>query len=125
MRLPSTLSLEATGESQEYTAFGLGYGVDATDPSPLRCKHGKIRLVLPALSNVEEAVKKERKKYEEIISSLIAHSSSVSLSVSDIVAQGLTLSAEGEFTRERSKEMVARGERYYYVLVKLVCVWRL
>ena len=54
-------------------------------------------------------MKKERKKYEEIISSIVSYSSSINLSVSDIVAKSLTLSAEGEFSRERSKEMVATG----------------
>lgn len=107
--LQRSLTLEATEESEEYTGFGLGYGVDATDPSPLRCKHGKVRLVLPNLTNVEEAIKKERSKYEEIISSLVTHSSSVNLSVSEMMAKSLALSVEGEFTRERFKEMIARG----------------
>lgn len=104
-----SITLEAEDECQEYTSFGLGYGVDATDPAPLRSKHGKVRTVLSDLANVEESMKKERKMYEEIISSIITHSSTVNLSVSDIVAKSLTLSAEGEFSRERSKEMVARG----------------
>lgn len=112
-----SFSLEAKGESEEYTLFGLGYGVDASDPSPLRCKHGKVRVVLPDLSNVEETTKKERKRYEEIIASIVTHSASVNLSVSDVVAKALTVSAEGEFSRERSKEMIASG-RWIFVFVQ-------
>ena len=96
-------------EYQEYTGFGLGYGVDATDPSPLRCKHGKVRLVLPEVTNVEETIKKERYKYEDIISSMATQRSLVHNSVLELMAKSLSLSAEGEFTRERSQELVARG----------------
>lgn len=108
--MKKTPTLEALDEYQGYTSFGLGYGVDASDPSPLRSKHGKVRTILPDLSNIEETLMKERKKYEEVIASITTHSSSVKLSVSDIVAKGLTLSAEGEFARERSKELIARGK---------------
>ena len=93
-----------------YTSFGLGYGVDATDPAPLRSKHGRVRKVLLDLANVEETMKKERRKYEETISSIVSYSASVSLSVSDLVAKSLTLSAEGELSRERSREMIATGK---------------
>ncbi len=96
-------------ESQEYASFGLGYGIDATDPSPLRCKHGKVRTVLPNLTNVEETMKREKKAYEEIISSMISYSSSISASVSELVARGLTISAEGEFAREKTDELIVQG----------------
>jgi hypothetical protein len=86
--------------------------VDATDPSPLRCKHGKLRLVLPQLTNVEETIKKERNKYEEAISSMATYSLTIHHSVSEVMAKSLALSAEGEFTRERSKELIAKGMQW-------------
>ena len=105
-----THTLEAKEESEVYTSFGLGYGVDATDPSPLRCKHGKIRTVLPNLSNVEEAVKKERGKYSETIFSTAKYSTSVGLSVTELVAKGLSLPVEAEFSRKKTDEMMVTGK---------------
>lgn len=105
------ITLEAKGESEYYTSFGLGYGIDASDPSPKKTKHGKVRVVLSDLKNVEETKGDfKRKEYKDTISSIVTHSASVSLSVSDLVAKALTVSVEGEFARERSKELKAKGK---------------
>ena len=84
--------------------------MDATEPSPLSGKHGKVRLVLPNLKNVQEETRKGEKDYEEHISSIVSYSSSISLSVSDIVAKSLSLSAEGEFSRDKTREIIAKGK---------------
>ena len=102
-------SLEATSEDQVYTSFGLGYGIDASDPSALRSKHGKVRIILPNLSNVEESLGTRRDTYKQDISSLVSHKESVTFSVSDLVGKVLTLSAEAEYAREKSREMIANG----------------
>ena len=99
----------AESEQEEYVSLGLGYGVDATEPSPLRGKHGKVRTVLPNMKNIEETLKNERKAYSDAISSISSYNVQVSLSVADIVAQALPCSIEGEFTREVSREMMAKG----------------
>ena len=102
-------TLEAKEEYEEYMNFGLGYAVDASDPSPLKSKRGKVRTVLYHLSNVEEGTKKERDSYKQIISSMKSHESSVSASVSDIVGKVVTLSAEAEYARGKFTEMIASG----------------
>lgn len=104
-------SLKPSNECEQYTSFGLGRGVDATESSPLSGKHGKVRLVLPNLKNVQEETRKGEKDYKEHISSIVSYSSSISLSVSDIVAKSLSLSAEGEFSRDKTREIIAKGRK--------------
>ena len=111
MQEKSKTTLMAAHEHEEYTSFGLGYGVDATEPSPLRGKHGKVRTVLPNMKNVEETLKNERKAYLDAISSISSFNAHVSLSVADITAQALQCSIEGEHNREMSRELLAKGRK--------------
>ena len=104
-------TLEAFSEDQMYTSFGLGYGVDASDPSALRSRHGKVRTILSNLSNVEESLGNRRDTYKQEISSLVSHKASVNFSVSDLVGKVLTLSTEAEYAREKTREMIAKGTR--------------
>lgn len=96
-------------ENEVYTSYKLGYGVDATEPAPLRDSPARVRAVQGDLSNIEEAIKNEKRQYREIISSMASHKTSVNLSVSDLVGKVLTLSAEAEYSREASREMVVKG----------------
>ena len=91
--------------------FGLGKGVDASDPYPLNCSchHEAVRTIHPTLNNVMENIKKERHSYEESISSLNVHRASVTASVSDLVGKVVTLQAEAEYKRQNSEEMVTSG----------------
>ena len=56
-----------------------------------------------------ENTKKEKHSYEEYISSLTMHRSSVSASVSDVVGKVMTLQAEAEYKRQNSQELVTSG----------------
>lgn len=91
--------------------FGLGKGVDASDPSPLSCSchHEAVRTIHPTLSNIMENTKKEKHSYEEYISSLTVHRSFVKASVSDVVGKVVTLQAEAEYKRQNSQELVTSG----------------
>ena len=61
------------------------------------------------MKNIEETSKNEKKAYSDSISSISDFSAQVSLSVAKIVAEALPCSIEGEFTREMSNEMTAKG----------------
>ena len=99
--------MKPASEYEEYVSFGLGYGVDATEPSPLRGKHGKVRNVLPNMKNIEETLKNERKAYSDAISSISVYNMEVSAAVGSDNA--LSCSIEGEFTREVSRQMTTKG----------------
>lgn len=106
---PSPHEEEATSECQEYTSFGLGFGVDATNPVPMLNRHGTVRLVLQNLKNVEEATMRESRAYEEVISSAVAFSASVVRQASKISAENRACPVETE--RDKTREMVARGTK--------------
>ena len=104
-------ALKATDECQKYAAFGLGHGVDASEPSPLRDGIGHRRTVRQVLShNFEKGIKRENHVYEEKIESTISRSHSIKCSVSDLVANVLTFSIEGEYTRQSTLEMEVKGQ---------------
>ena len=92
-----------------YAAFGLGHGVDASNPYPMKDQRRIVRIVLPDRSNVQEGIKNEKFNYEDIITSVSSQKSSVVSSVSDLVGKVLTFSAEAEYMREYSKELKAKG----------------
>lgn len=100
-----------TLKNDDLAAFGLGHGVDASNPYPLNSQHRIIivRKVLPDHSNVQERIKDVGHIYEEVITSLSSHKSSVVSSVSDLVGKVVTFSAEAEYVRKSSKEMKAKG----------------
>ena len=90
-------------------SFGLGYGIDVSDNNALRNRHGKVRIILPDLSNVEERAINRRDTYEEQISTLKNHKESVKVSVSDLSGAIINLSTEAEYSRERTRELIATG----------------
>lgn len=83
--------------------------MDATEPNPLSGKHGEVRRVLPSLKNVHEETGRGKSGYTERIFSIVSYSSNIRFSVSDIVAKGLSLAAEGEFSRDKTREIIATG----------------
>lgn len=95
----------------KFAMLGLGCGVDASSPSPLSCSAKKVtvRTIHPELNNLKEHIKKERHSYEETISSLDVHRSSITASVSDIVGEVVTLRGEAEYKRENSSELYTSG----------------
>lgn len=100
--------------AQYYQMFGLGRAVDASEPSPLKSitHQQDVRSIFPNLvtGNIMEKSAKERSSYEEAISSLKTHRTSVTASVSDIVGKVVTLQAEAEYKRQNSKEMHISGK---------------
>lgn len=104
-------ALEATNECQKYAAFGLGRGVDASEPRLLRdgvSLHRALREV--QANNCMRGIKKERHNYEERIESMTKRSHYIKSSVSDLVENVLTFSIEGEYTRQNTMEMKAKGQ---------------
>ena len=91
--------------------------MDASEPAPLKKIGRPVRFVLPDFRNSERMISKEENMYERSIDSITRHSSSVTFSVSDIVGKVLTLSAEAEYTREKTKEVKAKG-MYMYTLLR-------
>ncbi len=104
-------SIAGVPEHTKFQMFGLGRGIDASNPSPLGCsaKQTTVRTVHIQLNNLNENIKRERHSYEETISSLNMHRSCVTASVSDIVGKVVTLQAEAEYKRQNSKEMYTSG----------------
>lgn len=58
---------------------------------------------------MQEGIKKEKHNYEDVITSLASHKTSVVSSVSDVVGKVLTFSAEAEYMRQHSNELKAKG----------------
>ena len=100
--------------AQYYQQHGLGRAVDASEPSPLKSitHQQDVRSIVPCpgSGNIMEKLTKERSSYEEVISSLNTHRSSVTASVSDIVGKVLTLQAEAEYKRQSTKEVHISGK---------------
>lgn len=103
-------ALNAATIHQRYAAFGLGHGVDASEPAPLKNLRRSVRNVLPNFGNTEKNIKKESDSYEDTISSMTCYSSRVTGSVSDIIGEVITLSTEAEYTREHSKVLKIKGD---------------
>ena len=102
----------ATYDSITFLRFGLGRGVDASEPSPLSSAthQQEVRNILPCLSNIHEKTIHEKFMYEEIILSLDSHNSFIAASVSDIVGKVVACQAEAEYKRQPSTEMHTAGE---------------
>ena len=96
-----------------FLRFGLGRGVDASEPSPLSSAthQQEVRSILPCLSNIHEKTALKKFTYEETISSLNSHKLSVTASVSDIVGKMVTYQAEAEYMRQMATEMHIAGEQ--------------
>jgi len=115
--------LEPTTADEVITAFGLGYGVDASDTSSYSNRHGRIRTVLPSLKNIEEREMNRRDKYKQEISNSKGHKESVSGSVSDIVGGELAVTLEAEYHREYTRELTARGTSNLVHILVYNCIF--
>ncbi len=104
------------------SSFGLGYGVDASDVDILRNRHGKVRDVLNDLSNVEERAINRRDKYEQHISTIKSHKETINVSVSDISGDVINISAIAEYSRERTRELVATGKERFNIVMTWSCL---
>ena len=92
-----------------FAKLGLGYGVDISDPSPLKTRRRIVRTVLPDFCNSEESVVNQSCCYKNSILSSTKRSASFTASVSDIVGKVVQLSAEAEYARVKSNEMKVKG----------------
>lgn len=111
----------------DFAAYGLGRGVDGSDPHPMNNTQCYARNVLPPKKtqhslrtgglpeNVLETKKDQASMINNFISKMKKRTSSAGCSVSDLIGKFVTLSLEAEYSRENLGETQVKG-MYYYTL---------